>query len=181
MGDGASKTDGRIYDPKLGPNETKGDSSGKPDDRWIFTTNNPFFQWNAIAALAAAANTLKGWDDPLAKDCLETAVKAWKDTIADPTKYPTDREAPAGAPGGGVPAASQGVVSGSQSARKPGGSSSAPTNSGNTGAQPVPPVGSGRGGFGVGMDWPAALELTIATNGTEPYKSRLKELIFRVP
>jgi endoglucanase len=42
VGDGASKTDGRIYDPKLGPNETKGDYSGKPDDRWIFTTNNPF-------------------------------------------------------------------------------------------------------------------------------------------
>jgi hypothetical protein len=50
-------------DPKLGLNETKGDYSGKPDDRWIFTTNNPFFQWNAIAALAAAADTLKGWDD----------------------------------------------------------------------------------------------------------------------
>ena len=40
LGDGASKTDGRIYDPKLGPNEVKGDYSGKPDDRWIFTTNN---------------------------------------------------------------------------------------------------------------------------------------------
>ena len=26
------------------------------------------------------------------------------------------------------------------------------------------------------MDWAAALELTIATNGAEPYKSRLKEL-----
>ncbi len=59
VGDGASKTDGRIYDPKLGPNEVKGDYSGKPDDRWIFTTNNPYFQWNAIAALAAAADTLK--------------------------------------------------------------------------------------------------------------------------
>jgi hypothetical protein len=30
--------------------------------------------------------------------------------------------------------------------------------------------------FGVGLDWAAALELTIATNGAEPYKSRLKEL-----
>jgi len=26
------------------------------------------------------------------------------------------------------------------------------------------------------MDWAAALELTIATKGAEPYKSRLKEL-----
>src|SRR2546429_3831701 len=50
-----------------------------PDDRWIFTTNNPFFQWNAIAALAAAADTLKGWDDALARDCLDTAIKAWNE------------------------------------------------------------------------------------------------------
>ena len=29
----------------------------------------------------------------------------------------------------------------------------------------------------IGMDWPAAIELTIATKGAEPYKSRLKELL----
>jgi endoglucanase len=173
VGDGASKTDGRIYDPKLGPNETKGDYSGKPDDRWIFTTNNPFFQWNAIAALAAAADTLKGWDDPLAKDCLETAIKAWKDTSANPTLYPTssgpDRETPAN----GVLAAAQGVVSGEPGARKPKNISGAATNSA---APAAPPTGFGRGRSFIGMDWAAALELTIATNGAEPYKSRLKEL-----
>jgi len=175
VGDGASKTDGRIYDPKLGPNETKGEYSGKPDDRWIFTTNNSYFQWNAIAALAAAADTLKGWDDALAKDCLETAIKAWKDTTANPTLYPTsagpDREAPAG----GVLAASQGMVSGAQG-RKPKSSSGTPANSGAPGAPAAPPAGSGRSRSFVGMDWSAALELTIATNGAEPYKSRLKEL-----
>ena len=173
VGDGASKTDGRIYDPKLGPNEMKGDYSGKPDDRWIFTTNNSYFQWNAIAALAAAADTLKGWDDALAKDCLETAIKAWKDTTANPTLYPTssgpDRETPAN----GVLAASQGVVSGEQGARKPKSISGAATNSA---APAAPPTGLGRGRSFVGMDWAAALELTIATNGAEPYKSRLKEL-----
>src|SRR5229473_7366750 len=134
VGDGASKTDVRTYDPKLGPNETKGDYSGRPDDRWIFTTNNPFFQWNAIAALAAAADTLKGWDDALAKDCLETAIKAWKDAKARPMQYPAggglDGEAPASASGGGVLAASQGVVSGAQGGRKPGGSAGAPTRPG---------------------------------------------------
>jgi hypothetical protein len=173
VGDGASKTDGRIYDPKLGLNEVKGDYSGKPDDRWIFTTNNPFFQWNAIAALAAAADTLKGWDDTLAKDCLDTAIKAWNDTKANPAQYPVDiseREAPAGAPTGGVLAASQGVVAGAQTRRNPAG------NSGTTTAPPPPPSGSARRAFGIGMDWAAALELTIATHGAEPYKSRLKEL-----
>jgi hypothetical protein len=183
VGDGASKTDGRIYDPKLGPNEVKGEYSGRPDDRWIFTTNNPFFQWNAIAALAAAADTLKGWDDALAKECLTTAIKAWNDTKAHPTEYPTDRPLggpPAGAPAGGVLAASQGVVTGapgSQGAR-PASSTGAPTTAtpGAANTRTAPPPGLGRGGFGVGLDWAAALELTIATNGAEPYKSRLKEL-----
>jgi endoglucanase len=180
LGDGASKTDGRIYDPKLGPNEVKGDYSGKPDDRWIFSTTNPFFQWNAIAALAAASDVLKGYDDALAKDCLDTAIKAWNDEKAHPTPNPAGGgfggAAPAGAPGGGVLAASQGVVSGAQGGGNRRGSSGAPTSSGTTSAQTTPPAGFGRGGFGVGQEWAAALELTIATNGAEPYKSRLKEL-----
>jgi hypothetical protein len=175
VGDGASKTDGRIYDPKLGANEAKGDYSGKPDDRWIFTTNNPNFQWNAVAALAAAADTLKGWDRALAKDCIETAVKALNDEKAHPTQNPTGGglggAAPAGAPGGGVLAASQGVISGGQGDRNP-----AQTISGASSAPTVPPAGSGRAGFGVGLEWAAVLELTIATNGAEPYRSRLKEL-----
>jgi len=173
LGDGASKTDGRIYNPTLGPNEVKGDYSGKPDDRWIFTSTNPFFQWNGIAALAAAADVLKGWDDALAKDCLETAIKAWNDEKAHPTPFPSGGgfggAAPAGAPPGGVLAASQGVVSGRQNA-------SAPAGSGTTSAPAAPPAGAARGGFNTGLDWAAALELTIATNGAEPYKSRLKEL-----
>jgi hypothetical protein len=172
LGDGASKTDGRIYDPKLGPNEVKGDYSGKPDDRWIFSTTNPYFQWNAIAALAAAADVLKGWDDGLAKDCLQTAIKAWNEEKAHPTPSPTGGFGGA-APASGVLAASQGVVSGALGARvKP----AAPTTSGTTSAPPTSPTGGGRGGFGVGQDWTAALELTIATSGAEPYKSRLKEL-----
>ena len=180
LGDGASKTDGRIYDPKLGPNEVKGDYSGKPDDRWIFTSTNPYLQWNAIAALAAAADVLKGWDDPLAKDCLETAKKAWDDEKAHPTKTPAgiglDGTTQSGAPGGGVLAASQGAASDAQSHRNGGGGSGAPATSDTASVLEPPPAGFGRGGFGVGQDWAAALELTIATNGAEPYKSRLKEL-----
>ncbi len=180
LGDGASKTDGRIYDPKLGPNQVNGDYSGKPDDRWIFTTTNPFFQWNAIAALAASADVLKGWDDALAKDCLETAIKAWNDEKAHPTPNPSGGglggASPAGAPGGGVLAASQGVVSGAQPSHNGPGNSGAPSTSAATSAPTAPPAAPGRSAFNVAQDWSAALELTIATNGAEPYKSRLKEL-----
>ena len=173
LGDGASKTDGRIYDPKLGPNEVKGDYSGKPDDRWIFSTTNPFFQWQAIAALAAAADVLKSYDDALAKDCLDTAIKTWNDEKAHPTPFPAGGfggGAPTNAPAVGVLAASQGVVSGAP--KKPAGTTApaAPPTA------PTPTAGSARNPFAVGQDWTAALELTIATHGAEPYKSRLKEL-----
>jgi endoglucanase len=164
LGDGSTKTDGRIYDPKLGPNEVKGEYSGTPDDRWIFSTTNAGNQWSAIAALAAAADVLKGWNDAMAKDCLETARKAWNDEKANPTQSRGRGGAgPAGVPvPSGVLAASQGVLPGTQA--------------GAPGAPATPPAGGGRGGFGAMQDWAAALELTIATNGAEPYKSRLKEL-----
>ncbi|HEY2677353.1 MAG TPA: glycoside hydrolase family 9 protein [Steroidobacteraceae bacterium] len=157
LGDGASKTDGRIYDPRLGPNEVKGGYSGRPDDRWIFTTTNATLQWNAIAALAAASDVLKGWDDALSKDCLETAIKAWNSEKANPTPQPAgtgwDEGAPEDASATGVLSASQGVVSGPQTR------SNAPSKKALN-----------------GQDWAAALELTIATSGAEPYKSRVKEL-----
>ena len=175
LGDGASKTDGRIHDPKLGPNEVKGDYSGRPDDRWIFTSNNPYFQWNAIAALAAAADVLKGWDDAMAKDCLDTAIKAWNDEKAHPTPDQL-AAARAGAAGGGVLAASQGSVAGAEGGRNGRGTSGAPASSATTSAAAAPAGGFGGRGFMAGQEWAAALELTIATHGAEPYKSRLKEL-----
>jgi hypothetical protein len=165
LGDGASKTDGRIYDPSLGPNEVKGEYSGKPDDRWAFTNTNPNTQWSGIAALAAAADVLKGWDDALAKDCLDTAIKAWNDEKAHPTP------APAGRGGfGGQPPAAQGGRGGQ----------SAQTAQGGRAGQGAPAAGgapaAAPGGFGGGQDWAAALELTIASHGAEPYLSRVKEL-----
>ena len=180
LGDGASKTDGRIYDPRLHVNEMKGDYSGRPDDRWIFTTTNATLQWNAIAALAAASDTLKGWDDALAKDCLETAIKAWSSEKANPTPQPAapgwDEGAPENASANGVLAASQGMVSSAQNRRNGSGRSPIQASSGETASQTTPPSGFSRRDFRIGQDWAAALELTIATNGAEPYKTRLQEL-----
>ena len=85
LGDGASKTDGRIYSEKLGPHDVDGNYSGIPDDRWAFTTKSAGLQYGATASLAAAARTLKGWDDALAKECLDTAVRLWEEEHAHPT------------------------------------------------------------------------------------------------
>ncbi len=122
VGDAASQTDNRIYDPKLGPNEIKGNYSGKPDDRWAWTEYNAFDMYGDSASLAAASTVLKGWNDPLAKECLNTAIKLWNDEKAHPA--PTRRAfARFGSP-----------------------------------------------------EWPAALQLLIATKGAEPYKQRVEEL-----
>jgi hypothetical protein len=69
---------------------------------------------------------LKGWDDPLAKECLDAAVKLWDEEHANPTP--------------------------------------------SQGRQGGPP------GMGAAMDWNAAVELLITTNGAEPYKKRVLEL-----
>jgi hypothetical protein len=85
LGDGAAKTDGRIYSEKLGPHEADGNFSGIPDDRWAFTTKSAGLQYGAVASLAAAARVLKGWDEPLAKECLDVSVKLWEEEHAHPT------------------------------------------------------------------------------------------------
>ena len=84
VGDAASQTDGRLYDPKLAPDEIKGNYSGKPDDRWAWTEYNAFDQYGSAASLAAASTVLKGWNDALAKECLDTAIKLWNDEKTHP-------------------------------------------------------------------------------------------------
>ena len=155
----------------------KGDYSGRPDDRWIFTTTNATLQWNAIAALAAAADALKGWDDALAKDCLETAIKAWNGEKANPTPQPAGAGWDEGAPerarkrrAGCVAGCGVSALVVTVRVDRPLRRLLAQQRTNRSSA------GFGRGDSRIGQDWAAALELTIATNGADPYKSRLKEL-----
>ena len=84
LGDAASKTDNRSYAARLGPLETDGLFSGVPDDRWAFTNRSTPLDYTAAAALAAASRALRGFDDALAKECLETAVRVWDEEHARP-------------------------------------------------------------------------------------------------
>ena len=72
LGDAASITDGRHYDPTLKPFEVSADgkSSGTPDDMWAFTTRNPMLDLQAATTFAAASNVLKGFNDSLATRAL---------------------------------------------------------------------------------------------------------------
>ncbi len=77
LGDAASKTDGRIYVTGMGALATDGLHSGVPDDRWAFTTHITPLNYDAISSLAAASRVLRGFDDKMAEDCLETAERVW--------------------------------------------------------------------------------------------------------
>ncbi len=77
LGDGASKTDGRIYAARFAPLESDGIYSGVPDDRWAFTTHITPLNYDAASALAAASRVLRGYDDKMAAECLETSIRVW--------------------------------------------------------------------------------------------------------
>jgi hypothetical protein len=77
LGDAATQTDNLIYDPALKPYETRDGRSGTPDDRWVFTDLSPSLNYSSIGALAGASRALRGFNDPLAAECLELAKKAY--------------------------------------------------------------------------------------------------------
>lgn len=77
LGDGLTMTDNLIYDGDMGELEANGIHSGKFDDRWAFTSKSSALNYGAIAALAAASRALGGYNDELAKECLQTATRAW--------------------------------------------------------------------------------------------------------
>lgn len=56
LGDGSVQTDNVIHDGK----------SKNPDDRWVFTENNPNRELRAVAGLAAASRVLKDYNPKLA-------------------------------------------------------------------------------------------------------------------
>lgn len=82
LGDGITKTDNLIYDSKMAELETDGFKSGKFDDRWAFTSKSSSLNYGSAAALAAASRALKGFNDALAKECIDTAKKVWAEEQA---------------------------------------------------------------------------------------------------
>ena len=72
LGDAASITDGRHYDPNLKLYEVSADGkrSGTPDDMWAFTTRNPSLDIQAATMFAAASRALTGYNNDLAQRAL---------------------------------------------------------------------------------------------------------------
>ncbi len=89
LGEPAVVTDNRVFDPSLGVDEVRCDRSGRRDDRYAFTNRDTGMEYAAVAALAAASRVLRDFNDPLAQECLETAVRAWEfEQTHPPARFP---------------------------------------------------------------------------------------------
>jgi hypothetical protein len=87
LGEFSSQTDGAIFDPATAPATPPPIGSGlkgSPDDRWVFTEENPERAMGAAAGLAAAARVLAGYDDAMARECRAIAEEVWTATERTP-------------------------------------------------------------------------------------------------
>jgi hypothetical protein len=76
LGDGALMTDNTVFDSKKTPESSAPAVGlpGSPDDRWVFTEENPRRELQTAASLAAASRALKGYNDDLAARSLKAAI-----------------------------------------------------------------------------------------------------------
>ena len=73
LGDISTDTDGLVYDPALKPGQKTLTRSGKLDDRFVFTEDDPDRSLNAAAGLAAASVALRSFDPRMSADALSAA------------------------------------------------------------------------------------------------------------
>ncbi len=75
LGDAAAMTDGKP---------------GNDDDRWIFTENNPARALSTVAQLAAVSRVLRGFNDVLSRECLQTAKEVYEQTATTANEGATE-------------------------------------------------------------------------------------------
>jgi hypothetical protein len=88
LGDAMVQTDNLPYDASLKDGEVKNGKSGTPDDRWVFTENNPERELYVAGGLAAAARVLQTYNPTMAKEALEAAKNIYR--IAAPNTKKQD-------------------------------------------------------------------------------------------
>jgi hypothetical protein len=78
LGEETNSTDNLFYNNALRSGERSATHSAKPDDRLVFTEQNPAHEYKGIAALAIAGRVLKQSNQDLAKECVAAAESLWK-------------------------------------------------------------------------------------------------------
>lgn len=82
LGDAATMTDGRKYNPTLKATEVTAYESGVMDDRYVFTEDNPGRELETAKDLATAARALKGFNDTLAVQSIACSEALYDGTDA---------------------------------------------------------------------------------------------------
>ncbi|HET8655602.1 MAG TPA: glycoside hydrolase family 9 protein [Longimicrobiaceae bacterium] len=77
LGDQLNATDDLFYSASLAPGQRTATESGKPDDRMVFTEENPAHEYKGIAALAIAGRVMRASDPALAKESQAAAEALW--------------------------------------------------------------------------------------------------------
>jgi hypothetical protein len=81
LGDATNISDNKPFNAsEAGSNIPAVGLPGSPDDRWVFTEDNPGRSLQVASGLAAAARVMKGYNDTLAQQCLQIAVEVWDNT-----------------------------------------------------------------------------------------------------
>lgn len=80
LGDPANLTDNQVFQNPISGGAPPVGLPGSPDDRWVFTENNPNRELSVAASLAAAARVMKGYNDTLAAQSLQIAQALWNNT-----------------------------------------------------------------------------------------------------
>lgn len=77
LGDPVNHSDNIIFSNTEADQNIPVGLAGAPDDRWVFTEENPARELSTAAALAAAARVLKSYNPDLAAQCLSIAKAIW--------------------------------------------------------------------------------------------------------
>ena len=78
LGDPVNHSDNIIFSNTETDQNIPVGLTGAPDDRWVFTEENPARELSTAAALAAAARVLKSYNPDLAEQCLYIAKVIWE-------------------------------------------------------------------------------------------------------
>jgi hypothetical protein len=80
LGDPSSITDNIPFTSKNETNAPAVGLPGAPDDRWVFTEENPNRELQVASCLATSARVMKGFNDTLATQGLQIAEELWNIT-----------------------------------------------------------------------------------------------------
>ncbi len=81
LGDVSTVSDGLDYDPALKPGEKTATTSSRPDDRWVFTEDNPDRELDTAAQLATAARVLRTDNPAMSANALAAARDLYSHAI----------------------------------------------------------------------------------------------------